>query len=87
MELLRIWSERPKTVLFVTHSITEAVVLADRVVVMSPRPGRIERVLDIELSRPRGLDARRSPTFVDAAETITNIFLARGVLHGARLLP
>jgi NitT/TauT family transport system ATP-binding protein len=57
------------------------VLLADRVVVMSPRPGRIERVLDIGLPRSRGLEARRSPAFVEAAETITGIFLARGVLH------
>jgi len=87
LDLEALWLATRKTVLFITHSIDEAVLLADRVVVMSPRPGRIERVLDIELSRPRGLDARRSPTFVDAAETITNIFLARGVLHGVRLLP
>ena len=85
IELLRIWTERPKTIVFVTHSIPEAVLLADRVVVMSPRPGRIERVLDIGLTRPRGLEARRSPVFTAAAEEITGIFLARGVLHGASI--
>jgi len=58
----------------------------DRVVVMSPRPGRIERVLDIAMPRPRGLDARHAPIFVRAAQEITDIFLARGVLHGARSL-
>ncbi len=68
--------------MFITHSIDEAVLLADRVVVMSPRPGRIERVFDIRMPRPRGLEARRHPIFVDAAERITQIFLARGVLHG-----
>jgi len=52
-------------------------------VVMSPRPGRIERVLEIGMPRPRGLEARRSAAFVDATETITGIFLARGVLRGA----
>jgi NitT/TauT family transport system ATP-binding protein len=72
-----------KTVLFITHSIDEAVLLADRVVVMSPRPGRIERVFDVRIPRPRGLEARRHPAFVEITEKITGIFLARGVLHGA----
>jgi NitT/TauT family transport system ATP-binding protein len=84
LDLEALWLATRKTVLFITHSIDEAVLLADRVVVMSPRPGRIERVLQIGLPRPRGLEARRSPEFVDAAETITDIFLARGVLHGAK---
>ena len=75
-----------KTVMFITHSIDEAVLLADRVVVMSPRPGRIERTIDIPLPRPRGLAARREPEFVRITEEITDIFLARGVLHGARTL-
>ena len=83
LDLEALWLATRKTVLFITHSIDEAVLLADRVVVMSPRPGRIERVLDIDLPRPRGLPARRAPAFVDATETITEIFLARGVLHGA----
>ena len=55
LDLEALWLATRKTVLFITHSIDEAVLLADRVVVMSPRPGRIERVLDIDLPRPRGL--------------------------------
>jgi len=82
LDLEALWLATRKTVLFITHSIDEAVLLADRVVVMSPRPGRIERILDIHLPRPRGLDARRSPEFTQATEAITEIFLARGVLHG-----
>jgi NitT/TauT family transport system ATP-binding protein len=85
LDLEALWLATRKTVLFITHSIDEAVLLADRVVVMSPRPGRIERIIDVALPRPRGLDARRAPEFVRVAQEITDIFLARGVLHGARV--
>ena len=65
------------------HSIDEAVLLADRVVVMSPRPGRIERIIDIASPRPRGLEGRKRPEFVAISQEITEIFLARGVLTRA----
>jgi NitT/TauT family transport system ATP-binding protein len=55
LELQRIWSDHRKTIVFVTHSIQEAVLLADRVVVMSPRPGRIARIVPVEQPRPRSL--------------------------------
>jgi NitT/TauT family transport system ATP-binding protein len=80
IDLEALWMRRRMTVLFVTHSVDEAVLLADRVVVMSPRPGRIEQVLEIGLPRPRGLAARRDPVFLAAEEAITGIFLERGVL-------
>jgi NitT/TauT family transport system ATP-binding protein len=83
LDLEALWLATRKTVLFITHSIDEAVLLADRVVVMSPRPGTIEQIMDIGLPRPRGLGARRTPEFSTATERITDIFLARGVLHGA----
>jgi NitT/TauT family transport system ATP-binding protein len=83
VDLEALWLATRKTVVFITHSIDEAVLLADRVVVMSARPGRIEEILPVPLARPRGLEARRTPLFNDATEHITSIFLARGVLHGA----
>jgi NitT/TauT family transport system ATP-binding protein len=63
LELLRVWSERRKTVVFVTHSIAEAILLADRVVVMTPRPGRIVTTVSITLPRPRTLDMEFSEEF------------------------
>ena len=81
IDLEALWLRRRMTTLFVTHSVDEAVLLADRVVVMSPRPGRIERVIDVAIERPRGLRARRDPEFLRIEEEITEIFLARGVLQ------
>jgi len=63
LELQRIWLDRKKTVLFITHSIPEAVFLADRVLVMTPRPGRILDNLRVEIPRPRDLDAMNTPGF------------------------
>ena len=70
LELLRVWSERRKTVVFVTHSIAEAILLADRVVVMTPRPGRIVRTVSITLPRPRTLDMEFSEEFKGYAKLV-----------------
>jgi NitT/TauT family transport system ATP-binding protein len=83
VDLEALWLRTRKTVLFVTHSIDEAVLLADRVVVMSPRPGRIEQIIDVALPRPRGIEARQAG-FIEITQRITQIFLSRGILHGSR---
>jgi NitT/TauT family transport system ATP-binding protein len=70
MELLKIWGKTGGTVIFVTHSIAEAVFLSNRVVVMSPRPGRITRVVEIDLPRPRNFETREDPRFFAAVTEV-----------------
>ena len=76
-ELLRIWqstrSDRPKTVLFVTHSIAEAIALSDRVAVLTPRPGQVRAMIDINLPRPRDESLERSTKFLDYAQQLRNL--------------
>jgi NitT/TauT family transport system ATP-binding protein len=70
LELMRIWSEEVKTVLFVTHSIPEAVLLGDRVIVMGRRPGTVVAVADIELDRPRDIGLTATPVFQEYVASI-----------------
>jgi NitT/TauT family transport system ATP-binding protein len=73
IELMRIWSQAPKTVLLVTHSISEAVFLADRVLVMSPRPGRLVADLTIELPRPRAASVKYDQTFNGCCKQLADL--------------
>jgi NitT/TauT family transport system ATP-binding protein len=81
LDLQDIWLARPKTVLFITHSIAEAVFLADRVVVMSPRPGRIAAEFPVDLPRPRTLGLRETPAFGRHTAQIRALFEGWGVLR------
>jgi NitT/TauT family transport system ATP-binding protein len=76
-ELLRIWQEHPKTVLFITHSISEAVLLADRVLVMSERPGGIIRDLEVPLPRPRSIETTSSKVMHDFSGQLRTLLLKR----------
>jgi NitT/TauT family transport system ATP-binding protein len=77
-ELLRIWEADKKTVIFVTHNISEAILLADRVVAMSPRPGRIAKVLEIDLARPRTIDMEFTSSFKAYSDQIRAV-----IYHGS----
>jgi NitT/TauT family transport system ATP-binding protein len=77
MELLRIWQETASTVVFVTHSIAEAVFLSTRVVVMSARPGRIAELIDVDLPQPRTAETREEPHFFELVTAVREA-LARG---------
>jgi NitT/TauT family transport system ATP-binding protein len=77
IELLELWRRMESTIVFVTHSISEAVFLSTRVVVMSPRPGRIAGVVDIDLPQPRSFDTREDPRFFEHVTAVRE--LLRGV--------
>jgi NitT/TauT family transport system ATP-binding protein len=81
LELQRIVKDAAITVLFITHSIQEAVFLGDRVVVMTPRPGRIAESMTIDLPRPRELDAMSAPEFGSYVRAVRRLLNARGMTH------
>jgi NitT/TauT family transport system ATP-binding protein len=78
LELQRLWMERSSTILFITHSIAEAVFLADRVMVMTSRPGRLAEICSIDLPRPRSLDTMTEPAFGEHVRHIRSHFGAHG---------
>lgn len=80
MELQRIWAQSGKTILLITHSIPEAVFLGDRVMVMSRRPGKIDRIINIEIARPRSIESMATPRFGEVANQIRRLFEQRGYI-------
>jgi NitT/TauT family transport system ATP-binding protein len=80
IDLQSIWLAQQKTVLFVTHSISEAVFLADRIVVFSKRPGRLLETISVGIPRPRKLDDQERPEFVETVGKITDLLRTEGVL-------
>ena len=74
LELLRIWRETRKTIMFITHDLDEAIFLSDRVVVLSPRPGQIADIIDIDMDRPRNEDTRGSERFVELSAELHRHF-------------
>ncbi len=80
-ELLRIWRETDTTILFVTHSISEAIFLSSRVVVMSPRPGRITSIVEIDLPRPRSFETRALPRFHELVDEVREVLRDAHVLE------
>ncbi|MGB3500651.1 MAG: ABC transporter ATP-binding protein [Mesorhizobium sp.] len=82
MELLRIWSKYKKTVVFVTHSIPESVLLSDKVVAMTPRPGRIAEIIPIDLPRPRDLSVINTEAFGAYATRIRKLLNAKEDITG-----
>jgi NitT/TauT family transport system ATP-binding protein len=77
LELLRLWSTRQMAVIFVTHSISEAILLADRVVVMSPRPGRIADIIPVGLPRPRAFEQEGTDEFQHCAARIRSLIFRK----------
>ena len=76
--LLKLWGESGKTIVFVTHNIAEAIFLADRVVVMTPRPGRLARVFGVDLPRPRKIEMTFDPRFISLIQEIKAIVESGG---------
>ncbi len=81
IDLEKLWLRRRPTVMFITHSISEAVALSDRVFVMTPRPGQLDVEIKIDLPRPRDKAVVASPRFVEYCDQITERFMARGVIQ------
>lgn len=81
LELMRVWQEKKKTVLFITHSIQEAVFLSDKVVVLTARPGRVMEIIPVELPRPRYLEVTELPAFGKLVSSIRRMLQVQSCLQ------
>ena len=81
IDLEKLWLDRRPTVLFITHSISEAVALSDRIIVMTPRPGRVDQVIEVDLPRPRDKTVIASKAFSELCDAITERFMEQGVIQ------
>jgi NitT/TauT family transport system ATP-binding protein len=81
IDLEKLWLDRRQTTVFITHGIAEAVALADRVVVMTPRPGRVDRIITVDLPRPRDKAIVTGQRFAEYCEEITECFMRHGVIQ------
>ena len=79
LDLMKLWADSGKTIVLITHSISEAVLLGDRIVVMTARPGRIAEVIDVSLPRPRGLEVTATPAFGAYAKRVRDHLFAPAV--------
>jgi NitT/TauT family transport system ATP-binding protein len=82
VDLQKMWLQEPITVVLVTHSIAEAVFLSDRIFVMSPRPGTVDSVFEVDLPRPRTLETQEQPEFIRYVREIKQRFTMQGVIRG-----
>lgn len=81
VDLEKMWMKKKNTIVFVTHDIVEAILLADKVIVMTPRPGRVKEVINIDLPRPRNMEVKESKEFMRYRKHITELFMDMGILH------
>jgi NitT/TauT family transport system ATP-binding protein len=80
LDVQRMWEGNHKTAVFITHSITEAIFLSDKVYIMSPRPGKIVEELHIDLPRPRDINIRETPEFTKYVSKIREVFIKTGIM-------
>ncbi len=81
VDLEKMWMQKKNTILFVTHDIDEAILLADKVVILTPRPGRVKEIVPVDLPRPRNMAVKESGEFLALRKRITEIFTEMGILN------
>jgi NitT/TauT family transport system ATP-binding protein len=81
IDLERIWIEKKSTILFVTHDINEAILLSNKIIVMTPRPGHVRDIINVNIPRPRSLSVQDSPEFIIHRRHILDLFTEMGIFH------